>query len=165
MKEDLQLIDHTAIKVNQAAIIVLNIVAFVFNAPWLVIIVTIAMIVGVFRKVPGFGFLYRFILKPLGWVKTDILLDNPEPHRFAQGLGSIFMAAGSLALLSNLPLIGWSMIWLVTSLAALNLFVGFCVGCMFYYWLTHLNVPGFHKAPPGDTFPGMRPKTRRYHES
>ena len=54
--------------------------------------------------------------------------------------------------------LGWGLVWLVAALAALNAFGGFCVGCAVYYWLNRLQIPGFRKAPPAGTFPGMRPQ-------
>jgi len=160
MNTHLEKIDHSAIKTSQAFVISINILAFILDQPWLAVFITLTMILGTIRKTAGFGFFYSLVLKPLGWVKPDIRLDNHEPHRFAQGLGSIFMATGSLVLLAGASSIGWIFIWLVTGLAALNLFAGFCVGCMFYYWLSRINAPGFHKTPPEGTLPGMRPNTK-----
>jgi len=153
MNTHLEKIDHSAIKTSQAFIICFNILAFIFDQPWLAVFITLTMILGTIRKTAGFGFFYSLVLKPLGWVKPDIRLDNHEPHRFAQGLGSIFMAAGSLALLAGASSIGWIFIWLVTGLAALNLFAGFCVGCMFYYWLTRINAPGSTRPHPKEPSP------------
>jgi hypothetical protein len=159
MSEILQKVDHAALRVNQYTIILLNILAFVFSLPWLAGVVALVMILGTVLKTPGFGFIYRNILKPAGLVKPDVLMDNPEPHRFAQGLGGVFMLAGGLALYAGFAALGWGLVWLVAALAALNAFGGFCVGCAVYYWLSRLNIPGFRKSPPEGTFPGMRPKT------
>jgi len=156
---ELTKVDHTAIKTNQAVIILLNIVAFVIDAPWLAGIVALVMIIGTLLKAPGFKFVYR-ILKSAKLVKPDVLLDNPEPHRFAQGFGGVVMLAGTLSLFAGATVLGWGLVWLVAALAALNLFGGFCMGCAMYYWLGRLNVPGFVKSPPEGTFPGMRPKAR-----
>jgi Domain of unknown function (DUF4395) len=156
----LEKIDHTALRVNQIVIICINITAFLFNLPWLAVLVALVMVIGALLGVPGFRLIYRYILKPLGWVKPEVLMDNPEPHRFAQGLGGVFMAAGSIALYLGYAALGWSLVWLVSGLAALNAFGGFCVGCMVYYWLSRLHIPGFRKTPPGDTFPGRKPQTR-----
>ena len=156
---ELAKVDHTAIKTNQAVIIILNIIAFIIDAPWLAGLVALAMIVGTLLMAPGFGFIYR-VFKSVGWAKPDILLDNPEPHRFAQGFGGVVMLAGALSVFAGIPFLGWGLVWLVTALAALNLFGGFCVGCAVYYWLSRLNLPGFTKSPPEDTFPGMRPKVK-----
>ena len=42
--------------------------------------------------------------------------------------------------------LGWALSWIVVALAALNLFAGICVGCLMYYWLNRLGVPGFKHA-------------------
>ncbi|HNB51747.1 MAG TPA: DUF4395 domain-containing protein [Anaerolineales bacterium] len=151
-------VDHSALKVNQTFIIGLNILAFILNLPWLALIVALAMALGTALKVPGFGFIYKYLLKPRGWVKPDVLNDNPEPHRFAQGFGAVVLGAGVVSLLVGAAPLGWGLVWLVIALAALNLFAGFCAGCAVYYWLNRLNVPGFVKSVPEGTFPGMRPR-------
>lgn len=156
--EALKKIDHSAMAVNQVIIIALNITAFVFNQPWLAGLVAAVMLLGTLLGRPGFGFIYQFALKPAGLVRPHVLLDNPEPHRFAQGLGGVFMLGGALALFGGLNVLGWGLAWMVAALAALNAFGGFCVGCFVYYWLTRFGVPGFSKTPPAGTFPGMRPK-------
>ena len=156
--QTLQKVDHSALKTNQLIIISLNIVACVLNAPVIAAFVAVVMGIGSALKVPGFGFVYKNLLKPRGLMKPDVLDDNPEPHRFAQFLGFLFMTGGSVALFLGSSVLGWSLVWLVVALAALNAFGGFCVGCAVYYWLVRLNVPGFAKQPPAGTFPGMKPK-------
>jgi len=160
MDENLQQVDHTALRVNQALIILLGILAFILDAAWLAALVALVMILGTLFGKPGFYFIYRYVLRPTGLVKADILIDNPEPHRFAQGFGGIVLATGSLALFLGASILGWALVWLVVALAALNLFAGFCMGCAMYYWLARLSVPGFTKNPPPGTTPGMRPKAR-----
>ncbi|MEJ5202717.1 MAG: DUF4395 domain-containing protein [Anaerolineales bacterium] len=159
--ETLQKVDHTALKVNQLTIIILNIVAFVLTLPWLALLVALVMLLGVLFKRPGFSFVYSGFLKPLGWAKPELVMDNPQPHRFAQGLGGVVMLAGAMALFGGISGLGWGLVWLVVALAALNVFAGFCAGCFVYYWLSRLGVPGFDRHPPQNTFPGMRPKGER----
>lgn len=154
----LQNVDHSVLKTNQIVIIALNVLAFILNLPILAALVALVMGLGSLWKVPGFGFVYKYLLKPRGWMKPDVLDDNPEPHRFAQFLGFLFMSAGSTALFAGASALGWSLVWLVAALAALNAFGGFCVGCAVYYWLSRLQLPGFRKQPPAGTFPGMKPK-------
>lgn len=158
MTQTLQKVDHSRLKTNQIVIVALSILAFIFNQPLLAALVALAMGAGTLLKVPGFGFVYGYLLKPRGWLKPDVLDDNPEPHRFAQFLGFVFMTAGSIALFSGAVVLGWSLVWLVAALAALNAFGGFCVGCAVYYWLSRFHLPGFHKQPPAGTFPGMKPR-------
>ena len=154
----LQKVDHAALKANQLLIIALSILAFIFNLPILAAFVALVMGLGSAFKVPGFLPIYKNIFKPLAWMKPDILDDNPEPHRFAQFLGFLFMTAGSISLFLGATILGWSLVWIVVALAALNAFGGFCVGCAVYYWLARLKLPGFAKQPPAGTFPGMKPK-------
>lgn len=158
MTTSLQKVDHSALRVNQAAIISLLIAAFVFNLPLLVGVVGAVMTYGALTRQAGFRFLYTGLLKPRGWVAPDLITDHPEPHVFAQGFGAVVVWLGVAALALGAPVLGWALAWLVVALAALNLFAGFCAGCAVYYWLNRLNVPGFFKAPPPGTFPGMRPK-------
>jgi hypothetical protein len=157
--QTLQKVDHAALKANQLTIITFNILAFIFNLPILAAFVAIVMGLGSLLKLPGFVLLYRYIYKPLGLIKSDILDDNPEPHRFAQFVGFLFMTAGSIAIFLGASTFGWILVWIVVALAALNAFGGFCVGCAMYYWFARLNVPGFSKNPPVGIFPGMKPKT------
>ncbi len=151
-------VDHSLIRTNQAIIILFLLAAFIVNAPWLVVIVMLVMLGGtlLFRR-PGFAPVYTLGLRPRGWVKPDVIPDNPEPHLFAQGMGGGVLLIAAIALYVGAQVLGWALVWLVIALAALNLFVGFCAGCMVYYMLNRLGVPGFGAHPLPDTFPGMRP--------
>lgn len=152
-------VDHSALKANQLLIISLSILAFILNLWALAAFVALVMGLGSALKIPGFILVYKNLLRPLGWMKPDVLDDNPEPHRFAQFLGFLFMTAGSTALFAGASILGWSLVWIVVALAALNAFGGFCVGCAIYYWLSRFQLPGFSKNPPAGTFPGMKPKS------
>lgn len=137
-------VDHSALKTNQVFIITLLVLAFVLNLWPLVAFVSAVMIIGtIWPQAALFKRVYRHVLKPAGIVKPDVIEDNPEPHRFAQGLGGAFTLASALALLGGVTVVGWGLAWLVVGLAALNLFLGFCCGCFVYYQLNRLGVPGF----------------------
>jgi len=151
-------VDHNAIRTNQAFIIGLLLLAFILNFPLLVTLVGLVMLAGSLLGKPGFLPVYRGLLVRQGWVKPYSVPDHPEPHRFAQTMGSVFLLAASLAFLAGLGTLGWVLAWIVIFLASLNLFAGFCAGCFVYYWLGRLKVPGFNQSPPANTFPGMRPK-------
>ena len=160
MTETLQNVDHSSLRTNQAMIILLLMLGFIFNVPLLAALVSLVMLGGTYVGKPGFEIVYRAFLKPRGIVKPDVLRDNPEPHRFAQGMGGSVLVLSILAFIAGSPAVGWTLVWLVIALAALNLFGGFCAGCAVYYWLNRLRVPGFVKTPPTGTIPGMRPKIR-----
>jgi hypothetical protein len=157
--ENLKPVDHTALGANQAVIILLIVLAYIFNLPVLVGVVALFMLVGTALSRPGFGWIYTLFLRPAGLLKPVVLQDNPEPHRFAQGFGGLVVFAGLLFLSFGMPGTGWILSWLVAALAALNLFAGFCAGCAIYYWLNRLHLPGFVKSPPpGASLPGLRPR-------
>ncbi|MEZ4645926.1 MAG: DUF4395 domain-containing protein [Chloroflexota bacterium] len=141
-------VDQTALKVNQAFIIGLLLLAFVLDAVWLVALVGVVMLLG--TAVPSlalFKRIYQHLLRPIGLAKPHIIVDNPEPHRFAQGFGGVVVALAVMSLLAGQIIIGWTLAWVVIGLAALNLFLGFCAGCFVYYQLTRLGVPGFTRRP------------------
>lgn len=141
-------VDQTALRTNQAFIVALLVLAFVWNNVWLVAFVGAVMLLG--TAVPPlslFKQIYWQGLKHTNFVKPDIVVDNPEPHRFAQGFGGTVVAAAVAALLLDAAMLGWVLVWLVVLLAALNLFLGFCAGCFVYYQFNRLGVPGFVHRP------------------
>ncbi|HJW83767.1 MAG TPA: DUF4395 domain-containing protein [Anaerolineae bacterium] len=141
-------VDHSALRTNQAFIIGLLILAFVMDAAWLVTFVAAVMIVGaIFPKAGLFKAVYLVVLKPLNIARPHVLVDNPEPHLFAQGVGGAVLILATIAFAAQGAAFGWAFTWVVVALAALNLFAGICVGCMMYYWFNRLGVPGFTIAP------------------
>ncbi len=135
-------VDMTAIRFNQACIVVLVALAFLFNQPWLVLAVGAVLALG--TALPAlalFQLFYQKVLRPAGWLKARVHPDDPAPHRFAQGVGATFLLVASLSLLVlHLAILGWVLALMVVVLAAINLFVGFCAGCFVYYQLGRLGV-------------------------
>ena len=143
-------VDHSALRTNQAFIIGLLILAFVLDARGLVAFVAVVMLAGTIWPNAGlFKAVYAYVLKPLNLARPDVRADNPEPHLFAQGVGGVVLALATIAFLASAAVLGWALAWLVVALAVLNLFAGICVGCMIYYWLNRLGVPGFRYSPIG----------------
>lgn len=149
-------VDHSALRTNQAFIIGLTVVAFILDFQPLAAAVGFVMLVGSLVGRPGFLFAYLG-LNQMGLVTADIIIDHPQPHRFAQTVGGLFLAGSTIAWLVGAITLGWILAWVVIALAALNLFGGFCVGCAAYYWLHRLGLPGFGQSPPPGVTPGRRP--------
>jgi hypothetical protein len=135
-----QVVDHSALKVNQAGIIVTVLVAFIgsaFYRPLLVLIPLLAVVLLLGTFVPRlalFKQLYFKVLKPRGIVKPRVVADNPVPHNFAQGLGGVFLVVASVFLLP-LTVVGLALALLVAVLAFVNFAFGYCVGCQIYFQL------------------------------
>lgn len=129
-------VDTTALKFNQASIIVLTLLGFVLDQPYLVLFVGLVMAVGtLFPQAALFKQIYLTLLKPNGILRANVIDDDPAPHQFAQGVGALFLLASTIALILNAPGLGWALAWIVIVLAAVNLFLNFCAGCFMYYQL------------------------------
>ncbi len=68
-------------------------------------------------------------------LKPDVKPDDPAPHLFAQGLGALMLIASVVALWAGAAALGWLLAGVVVALAAVNLFLNFCLGCFLYYQL------------------------------
>jgi hypothetical protein len=135
-----QVVDHSALKVNQTGIVVTVLVAFIgsaFYKPLLVLIPLLAIVLLAGTFAPRFALfkqIYFKVLKPRGIVKPRPVQDRPEPHNFAQGLGGVFLVVAS-AFLLPVPVIGLALALLVAVLAFVNLAFGYCLGCQIYFQL------------------------------
>lgn len=141
-------VDHSVLRTNQGFVIALLGLAFLFNLPMLVGLVAAVLLLGTaIPEAALFKRIYRHVLRPAGLMKPDVRPDNPEPHRFAQGVGGVVTTFSFLALLLGSAVLGWALAWFVIVLASLNLFAGWCAGCTMYYWFNRLGVPGFQYSP------------------
>ena len=135
-----QVVDHSALKVNQTAIVATVLVAFIGSAffrPLLVLIplLSVVLLLGTFApQLALFKQIYFKVLKPRGIVKPRPVQDRPEPHNFAQGMGGVVLAVASLFLVP-LPVVGLALALLVAVLAFVNVAFGYCLGCQIYYQL------------------------------
>lgn len=141
-------IDQTGLKVGQAITILLLLAAFILNSWLLVAVVAIAQLLGALdAPFAPYRLIYTRIVKPSGIVKPDVIVDNPEPHRFAMLVGALFNSVATVALLAGASALAWVLVWVVIALANLNFWLNFCVGCWMYYQFNRLGVPGFTRAP------------------
>jgi hypothetical protein len=62
------------------------------------------------------------------------------PHQFAQGVGSVVLLLGALALFAGATTIGWVLVLIVAALAFVNLSIQFCVGCFLYFQLDRIGL-------------------------
>lgn len=133
--------DRSALKTNQVAIIALNVVAFALQQPVLVAFVAAVMLAGAFNpSLALFQLLYLRALKPAGLVRPRVVMDDPLPHRFAQGLGGAFLAAATVALAAGASIAGWALSALVVALAFVNFAFDFCVGCQVFFLLARAGL-------------------------
>jgi hypothetical protein len=99
---------------------------------WLLAAQTVVFAVGAFAglRYAPYGAIFRVLLAPrLGPVRER----EPEaPPRFAQLVGFVFAAVGTLGYLLSAPLVGAIAAGLALVAALLNAATGFCLGCEMY---------------------------------
>lgn len=129
-------------KFSQAGTFVLAGLAFVLSQPIIVLITMLILALSaLYPPIGPYRLVYRYILVPLRILRPKIVLDDPAPHRFAQGVGAVFLLAAMLVLfLSHATVLGWVLDLIVFVLSGINLFVGFCAGCFVYYHLGRLGL-------------------------
>ena len=129
-------------KFSQGSTVVLTALAFIFSQPFLVLITAIIMVLSAIAPaISPYRLLYKHVLVPAGLLKPRMVEDDPAPHRFAQGIGAIFLLASSIALLfTSASAVGWTLDLIVFALAGINLTIGFCAGCFVYYHLGRLGL-------------------------
>jgi hypothetical protein len=124
-------IDRTALKVNQAGIVLTVLLAFLLSAIWPALVwalpvLALVMLVGALEpRAALFRQAYLTILRPAGLLRPRPVEESPRPHNFAQILGGIFLVLASLAFVLSVPLLGWALAWIVLLLAFVNLAFGF----------------------------------------
>jgi hypothetical protein len=135
-------VDASALRVNQALIVALVALAFVFGGAgrWLVLFVAESLaLVAVWPGRGPFQLFYRHGLRRLGIVQPRPRPDEPSPHRFAQAVGAAFLLIAAIFLFAGVTVAGWLLAWLVAALALVNLLFGFCAGCFAYYQFQRLR--------------------------
>lgn len=135
-------VDAHLIKFSQAWVIALSAVAFVLSQPWLALVAAVALTVSALAPaVSPFRLLYRYVAVPLGLLRPRVVEDDPAPHRFAQGVGAVFLLASSGVLFfTPLSVLGWALDLIVFVLASVNFTIGFCAGCFVYYQLGRMGL-------------------------
>ncbi|MEX2373381.1 MAG: DUF4395 domain-containing protein [Dehalococcoidia bacterium] len=132
-------VDRNTLRTNQAFIVGLTVLAFVLGAEvgrWILLGTGLVMALGTVHE--GFALfkqVHRRVLKPLGLLGANVHVEDPMPHQFAQGMGAVVLLVAVAALASGATTAGWTLSWIVTALAFVNLTVQFCAGCFIYLQL------------------------------
>ena len=138
--------DRSVLKVNQAILMTTIVAAYLVGLVYhpvayvlpVLAVMMLAAVASPSWNVPRL--LYLHWLKPAGIVKPRVVQDDPAPHRFAQLLGGVFLAAASVFVVTGLLLVAWVLAWIVAALAFLNFAFNICVGCIMYAQLVRIGV-------------------------
>ena len=132
-------IDRNTLRTNQAFIVGLTVLAFVVGGtigPGIVLATGLVLAAGtVDDRLALFKQVHRRVFKPLGLLGSDVVPEDPMPHQFAQAVGTVFLLAAAISLFADATFVGWTLNFIVTALAFINLTVQFCAGCFVYFQL------------------------------
>ena len=139
--------DRSVLKVNQAILMGVIVVGYLIGlayqpVAWVLPVLAVMMLAAVGSpslNVPRL--VYLRWLKPAGIVKPRVVQEDPAPHRFAQLVGGVFLAAASVFVITGLVLlVAWVLAWIVAALAFLNFAFNICVGCIMYAQLVRIGL-------------------------
>ena len=135
-------VDRNQAKFSQGCTVLLVILAFIFRSPALVAITAICLALSAFtHQMSPYSLLYKGVVVPLGLLKPKIVEDDPNPHRFANVIGTVFLVASSFFLFfTPFKTVGWVLDLIMFVLSGINFTVGFCLGCFMYYHLGRLGL-------------------------
>ena len=152
-------VEHKALLVHQIMVIVTLLSAYILQQPLLVFALAVTMLLSVISlELSPFVLFYRFVLLPMGLLKTDLRQDNMRAHRFAFMIGSTVSSIATYALYNGMSSLGWGLVLLILTLASIAV-IGWCAGCFLYYMLNRMGFKGyFSDCPINNDFPGTRPR-------
>lgn len=138
--------DRSVLKVNQATLMIVIVAAYAAGFAWKVTVVVLPLLAVMMLAAvasPATNLprqLYLRILKPRHLVRPRVVQEDPAPHRFAQLVGGVFLAAASINALFRFTAVAWILGWIVVALAFLNFAFDICVGCIMYAQLVRIGL-------------------------
>lgn len=153
-------VDHAEIKTGQLFTLLLSALAFIRQEPyWLAALGGVFLVTVGYRPASPFVLAYRFVVRPLGLMRSDYRLDNIQPHTFGQLVGALTVGVALLLLYGGFAVAGWMVVGVLFALTLAS-YLGWCMGCFLYFQLNRLGLRGFFRHAPTDpsVFPGRRPR-------
>jgi hypothetical protein len=128
-------IDPRGPRFNQAVLAIVLLVAFIGDLRVLVPVMAVVLFLGAaFGAQYGpFLRLYSTLIKPR--LKAPKHLEDPRPPRFAAAVGTVFLAAATVAFAVDAQVLAWALTLVVVLLAGLAATSGLCVGCELYLFV------------------------------
>lgn len=129
-------IDHSGLKVGTGSTLILLVSAFLLDNAFIVALVALCQLcAALMLPFAPYRVLYTYVVRPRGWLKLNVIQDNPRPHQFAMMIGTLFNGAAAILLLNGFVW-AWLIVGVVFLLANMQFWLNFCAGCWLYYQLT-----------------------------
>ena len=155
-------VDHAEIKTGQLLTMAMSAAAFFLHDPrWLIALGVIFLVTATARPLSPFVCVYRYLVAPMRLMRSDYRLDNIEAHSFGQLVGAATVVVILGLLYGGFGVAAWSMVWVLFGLTLIS-YLGWCIGCFFYYQLHRLGLKGFFRHAPTDrsVVLGARPRAK-----
>jgi hypothetical protein len=125
-------IDPRGARFGAAITTVVLAIVIVTGSGWLLLAQTVVFAVGALAglRYAPYGFLYKAVLRPRLGPAAE--LEDEAPPRFAQGVGLVTAAAGTIGYLAGSPVAGTVFAALCLAAAFLNAAFNLCLGCHLY---------------------------------
>jgi Domain of unknown function (DUF4395) len=114
-------------------------IVLVTGSGWLLLAQTVVFAIGALAglRYAPYGFVYRALVRPRLGPPAE--LEAESPPRFAQGVGMMCAAIGTIGFLAGLPLLGIAFTALALIAAFLNAAFDLCLGCHMYLFIQRLR--------------------------
>ena len=121
------------------------------------VLFAIAVAFGV-QRTPA-AYLFKTLVRPR--LAAPAHLEDPEPPRFAQGVGLVFAVVGLIGYLTGATLVGAIATGFALAAALLNAVFGFCLGCEIYLLIRRIAPSRTKSANPSGTSANPAENTKK----
>jgi hypothetical protein len=132
-------IDPRGPRTNQAVLAAGLVLGLLLQQEWVAPLFAVVLFLGAAFG-PRYGPVLRFyaqVIKPR--LAPPREMEDPRPPRFSAWVGTIFLAAATVAFLLGATVVGWVLAGIVAALAAVAAITGLCVGCEMYVAFVRLR--------------------------
>ena len=117
-------------------------IVLVTGSGWLLLAQTVVFAIGALAglRYAPYGIVYKAVLRPRLGPPAE--LEAESPPRFAQGVGMVCAAIGTIGFLAVSPVLGVAFTALALIAAFLNAAFDLCLGCHMYLFIQRLRLAG-----------------------
>jgi hypothetical protein len=117
-------------------------IVLVTGSGWLLLAQTVVFAIGALAglRYAPYGIAYKAVLRPRLGPPAE--LEAESPPRFAQGVGMVCAAIGTIGFLAVSPVLGVAFTVLALIAAFLNAAFNLCLGCHMYLFIQRLRPAG-----------------------
>jgi hypothetical protein len=135
-------IDPRGARFGAAITTVILAIVIVTGSGWLLLAQTVVFAIGTLAglRYAPYGLLYKAVLRPRLGPPAE--LEDEAPPRFAQGVGLVMAAAGTVGYLAVSPVVGAVFAALCLVAAFLNAAFNLCLGCHMYLLIQRFRPAG-----------------------